>query len=280
MGLGGYLTWTAVSREIVKSGKARRTLPCEIHEGQYLKIVQSDIWKNNPYMTTDYREYEQGNALLLQLNNPDTNYCKVDTPTKCQQRSDKHCIRQICEYYDVKDPELRCEIFLTDEEKSKVERLTSELQDKFVIIEPHSKKDYTPNKEYSFEKWQKIVNKVSKYVQIVQIGNKKEKILDNVVNLVGKTTFREASGIIGKSCLFASTEGGLIHAATAAHTTSLVILTGFGDPKLWSYPQNINVYIGKHGPCGLKVPCWECLKDVEEHDETEIINLILSHLEK
>ena len=277
MGLGGYLTWTAVSREVVESGKAKKTLPCEIN-GQYLKIVESDIWKNNPYMTTDYEEYQQGNVLLLQLNNPDTNYCKVDTPSRCQQRSDKHCVKQICEYYGVRDPELRCEIFLTDKEEARVEELTSDLPDRFVVIEPHSKKDYTPNKEYSFDKWQKIVNTVSKYVRVVQIGNKKERILDNVVDLVGKTSFREAAGIIGKSCLFMSTEGGLVHAATAMDTKSLVVMTGFGDPKLWSYPQNINVFIGKHGPCGLKIPCQDCLKDVEEHDEKEIIDIVLSHL--
>jgi ADP-heptose:LPS heptosyltransferase len=280
VGLGGYLTWTAVSREIVESGKAKKTLPCEIHNGQYLKIVQSDVWKNNPYITTDYREYEQGNALLLQLNNPDTNYCKIDTPTRCHQRADIHCIKQICEYYGIEHPELRCGIFLTNKEKTRIEELTNGLQDRFIVIEPHSKKEYTPTKEYSFDKWQKIVNKVSKYVQVVQVGNKKEKILDNVVDLVGKTTFREASGIIGKSSLFVSTEGGLVHAATAANTTSLVVLTGFGDPKLWSYPQNINVYIGKHGPCGLKVPCQQCLKDVEEHNEMEIVDMILSHLER
>ena len=222
-------------------------------------------------MTTDYEEYQQGNVLLLQLNNPDTNYCKVDTPSRCQQRSDKHCVKQICEYYGVRDPELRCEIFLTDKEEARVEELTSDLPDRFVVVEPHSKKDYTPNKEYSFDKWQKIVNTVSKYVRVVQIGNKKERILDNVVDLVGKTSFREAAGIIGKSCLFMSTEGGLVHAATAMDTKSLVVMTGFGDPKLWSYPQNINVFIGKHGPCGLKIPCQDCLKDVEEHDEKEII---------
>ena len=30
MGLGGYLAWTAVAREIVQSGKAKKLLPCEV----------------------------------------------------------------------------------------------------------------------------------------------------------------------------------------------------------------------------------------------------------
>ena len=76
-----------------------------------------------------------------------------------------------------------------------------------------------------------------------------------------------------------STEGGLVHAATAVDTKSLVIMTGFGDPKLWSYPQNINIFIGKHGPCGLKIPCPDCLADVQDHDEKQVINAVLAYLE-
>ena len=92
MGLGGYLAWTAVAREIVQSGKAKKLLPCEVHGGQYLKIVESEIWKNNPYISLDYQEYQSGHALPLQLNNPRTNYCKNDTPTRAFHRFDKHII--------------------------------------------------------------------------------------------------------------------------------------------------------------------------------------------
>ena len=81
MGLGGYLTWTAVSREIVESGKAKKTLPCEIH-GHHLKIVDSDIWKNNPYMTTDYQDFRRGDAILLQLNNHATAPCSASPADK------------------------------------------------------------------------------------------------------------------------------------------------------------------------------------------------------
>jgi len=279
MGLGGYLTWTAVSRELVKHGKAKKIFPCEIHNGK-LKIVNSDIWKNNPYITTDYSECERGDAFLLKFNNPDISYCKLDTPLHCVHRDDKHCIKQMCEYYGIDDPELRCEIYFTDEEKKNIERITTNLADEFVVIEPHSKKEYTPNKEYSFEKWQNIVNIISKHIQVVQVGNKKERILENVYDLVGRTTFREAAGIIDNSCLFTSTEGGLAHAATATSTKSLIVMTGFTNQVLWAYPQNINVFIGKHGPCGLKVCCKKCLKDVQEHDEQEIVNLVMRHLEE
>ena len=37
-----------------------------------------------------------------------------------------------------------------------------------------------------------------------------------------------------------------------------------------AYPQNVNINLGKHGPCGLKVRC-ECFSEVMNHDFREII---------
>ena len=47
----------------------------------------------------------------------------------------------------------------------------------------------------------------------------------------------------------------------------------------WSYPQNININLASHGPCGLKIECPRCVQDVIEHDENEIIEKIKEFLE-
>ena len=216
----------------------------------------------------------------MQLNHPAANYCLKDEPEKCIHSAKQHCIKHICAFFKIYNPLLKCDIFFTEEEKTKIKTFTSTLDKKFVVIEPHSKKDYTPNKEYSFEKWQKVVDELSKHIQVVQVGNKEGEILDNVVDLTGKTSFREAAGIIGDSSLLISTEGGLIHAATAVYTTSLVVHGGFSPFVLWSYPQNINIRVGGHGPCGYKIPCAECREDVENHNESEIVEKALDFLKK
>ena len=46
-----------------------------------------------------------------------------------------------------------------------------------------------------------------------------------------------------------------------------------------AYPQNININISSHGTCGLKIPCEQCKKDVETHNEQEIIDKALNYLE-
>jgi len=278
VGLGGYLAWTAAAREIVKSGKSNKVLPCEIHGGQYIKIIENEVWKNSPHITMNYGECQSGQAIPLQLNNPITNYCKKDTPKKAHHRYDKHIIEQICEYYDIYTPELRCELFFTEEEKETANSLASCLSDDFITIEPESKNNYTPNRVYPFEKWQSIVDVLSKKVQVVQIGNPSSRILKNVTSLVGKTTFREAALLIGKSKMFISAEGGLSHAATTTDTPALVVITGYQHEKMVAYPQNINLNISTHGPCGLKVECPECKSDAENHDWTEICDIAKERL--
>jgi ADP-heptose:LPS heptosyltransferase len=211
----------------------------------------------------------------LVLNNPQANYCKKDTPEKAYHRTDAHIIEQYCEVYGIKNPTLRCYIDFFDDEKAEIEKLIKNYigNKEFITVEPHSKDNYTRNRSYDFEKWQSIVDELKEEFTIVQLGNS-NKILNNVVNLTGITTFIQAVGVIGKSKLFMSTEGGLVHAATAVDTKSLVIITGYQSEKMVAYPQNINVNISSHGPCGLKIECKDCKNDLNNHDWKKIVQLV------
>ena len=55
MGLGGHLTWTAVARELVNKSQNKnlKILPVEIIGNQAANVIQSEIFVNNPYFTTD-----------------------------------------------------------------------------------------------------------------------------------------------------------------------------------------------------------------------------------
>ena len=277
MGLGGYLTWTAAAREISQRSGAK-TLPFEQH-GSALKLIKSPIFFNNPYISQSFTDEF---LIPLQLNNPASNYCKQDMPDRCVQRGDKHIIEQICEVYGIQNPKLKCDIFLTEEENKFVENILRDSvgDNSFLVVEPHSNCEYTVNRGYPFEKWQLVVNELCKKFYVIQIGNSNVQTLSGVIDLTGKTSFRQAAGIIGKSKLFLSSEGGLVHAATSQNTTSLVIITDYESEKMVAYPQNININVGRgHGPCGMKIKCDECEKDVNSHDHEEIINKAMYFLE-
>lgn len=268
MGLGGYLAWTAVTREIKKRiDEDIKVLPCEGDGRNITKFVRSPVFENNPYIA---KKDEKSRLFPLFLNNPQANYCKTDTPLMAHHRYDKHMIAQMCEFYGIDNPELKCEMYYTNHERQKVKGLVSDIGP-FVTIEPISKTNYTPNREYPFAKWQRVVDELSKQIKVVQVGAAGSRLLDGVVDLRGKTSFREAALVIGESKAFLSSEGGLVHAATTVDTPSVVVITGYQHPDMVAYPQNVNINLGKHGPCGLKVKCDECFSEVINHDYFEIV---------
>ena len=228
MGLGGYLTWTAVAREIRKKyGSNIKLLPVEQY-ASFFKFIEKDIeiFRNNDDFCLKYHEgaSKKWHILPLVLNNPDANYCKKDTPQKAFHRYDKHIIEQICDLYGIDNPELKCYIpegSYSSEEwfKKKMQEWFGDYNDhcppRFLTIEPNSKTNYTPNRSYPFENWQKIVNGLKNKIPIVQVGVQGSRVLENVIDWTGKTTFFNTARMIGYSNLFLSTEGGLVHAATA-----------------------------------------------------------------
>tara|TARA_B100000214_G_scaffold373551_1_gene354108 strand:+ start:176 stop:1009 length:834 start_codon:yes stop_codon:yes gene_type:complete len=276
VGLGGYLMWTGVAREIWKR-TGMKSLPIESH-GPTIKMIHSPIFYNNPYIVQPQEKFETVFPLIL--NNPATNYCKKDTPEKAFHRYDKHIISQVCEAYGINDPQIRCDIFLTENEKIFLDEFRSQIpSENYVTIEPFTKDEYTINKTYPFEKWQIVANEISKLTTVVQIGQKTDKLLNNCINMTGSTTFREAAAIISESKLFIGPEGGLMHAANATGVSSVIVITGFIHPVMTCYPENENIWIGKdHGPCGLKVECHQCKIDASSHDPKEIIEAVKRRL--
>lgn len=269
MGLGGYLLWTAVAREISHRSNAI-CLPYEALDNGMIRVIKDEIFVNNPNFT-----YDVTNIFPLQLNNPHTNYCKLDTPARAHHRYDKHVIAQICEYYGIDDPKLKCDLFLTHEEIGIATNLIGIKSKPLIVIEPHTKDSYSVNKRYPFGKWQNVVNILKDRYDFIQVGAQGNKVLDNVKDLTGQTTFRECAAVIAEADLFLGAEGGLMHAANAVGIKSVIIVTGFLHPRMTCYPGNMNIWIGKnHGPCGMKIKCDKCSLECIQHDENEIIEII------
>jgi ADP-heptose:LPS heptosyltransferase len=281
MGLGGYLTWTATAREIRKKyGSNIKILPVEQH-GSFVKYIQSEAFENNDDFCNNLTIDKDFLLLPLVLNNPNANYCKADTSEKAVHRYDKHIIAQQCELYGIDNPQLKCKLSLSGSDTYTVRNFINDniKSKKFITIEPNSKTNYTKNRVYPFEKWQSIVNEISKKVPVVQVGVKGSKLLKNVIDATGRFTFKRTARLISWSDLFLSAEGGLTHANTCFEEgKSLVIFTGYQSEKMVAYPQNININISSHGPCGMKILCDKCKKEANEHDFRIIVNTVEKEL--
>ena len=268
MGLGGHLTWTAVSSAIFKK-KQCPSLPIENRS-----ICDfSPIFLNNKHFTTD----PDDEHFLLNLSDPNFHYL-TDHGNRVTFTTEDHIITHICKKIGLNDFDLKCHLFLTETERKKTQDIIKDLPDKYITIEPLSKTSWMQSREYPFEKWQNVVNKLNEYT-FVQIGVPGAQKLENTIYLNGKLSFRETGAIIASSELFTSTEGGLGHLANAFNTESVLVYTSYQNPKMTKYPTThvVDIALYRDKILGFKN---HDLYEIERnrHDESEIINTILEVL--
>ena len=143
------------------------------------------------------------------------------------------------------------EIFLSQSEvDSYIKKFN--LTKPYAVIGPNSKITYTPNKQWPFDNFQKVVDKTPN-IDWIQVGEKKEPLLNNVKNFVGKTNLREFFYIISRAQFVLANEGLLNHVASAFGVKSYVIQSGFSDASLARYANT--VFISSDKMCD-KSPCW------------------------
>ena len=256
--------WTAVAAA-VKEEKGLSTLPTD----NLTIITDSKIFLNNPNFTTD----QDSPHFHINLSNQTLNYLEDGDRVKFKTKD--HIISNYCRHLGIKKHELKCEIYLTDEEKENSNKIIKNLPENYIAIEPHTKTSWMQSRAYPFEKWQKIVDKLKSRMNFVQIGVEKGKKLNNVIYLNGRTTFRETSNVLKRSKLFISSEGGLVHLANAASTKSIVVYTSYQNPSMTMYPENrmIDTALYRGEILGYKSHALY-KEEGKEHDENEIIEAI------
>jgi len=182
------------------------------------------------------------------------------------------------EKLDLKDA--KPEIYFSDEEIKEFNEKFEFLKD-FSIIQPVGKTTYTPNKEWGFEKYQKVVNKTKDKINWVQVGLENEKLLENIVDFRGKTkSLRELAFVISKANFVLSNEGLLNHLAVSVGTKSFVVFSGFHPVEIAKYDTTIPIVENLQVECA---PCWlreKCPKEkkwcIEDISVEEVIIKVIN----
>jgi len=289
MGYGGALIWTGLIRNLKLKYPDKKIIVI------YKKHLKELFFKKLP---EDYKIYNNNTDILLfidkirwffikwffnkddiilvdQNNKNYYYYGKCDDKT-IEYKTGKHAIQIACDLHDIPDAILQPKIDLTEEEIKRADALLEEMQLKkaqYICIEPNFKETFTPNKAWFPGRWQELVDRLNKYInekklniRIVQIGKEPDHILEGVVKLSGKMTFRETARILEKSITFISYMGGLIHLSKAVGKKSVTLISAWEPKEVASYPDDINLYTDidcKH--CGLLVDCprdRECMKKI------------------
>ena len=304
MGYGGALIWTGLARNL-KIEHPDKKIILIYHKG-WKEIVlnrQSPdhiIYRNNPDITRVIdklswkfasQKYDSSDLIIIDMNDTKYHYWEGDNRERIFYKTGKHAIQIACNACNLENPVLRPRIVLTDQEKKNANLVIDENGLKncqYICVEPQIKGGLNQNKAWFWDRWQELADRLNQWIQanelpwkIVQVGAPGGKILKGVVDITGKTTFREAAGILENSFIFIAYVGGLVHLAAAVEKTCIVMISAWEPEELAAYPGNINLYSQIDcANCGLKVPCpieRECMKRITTDD---VFNSFLKYIEK
>ena len=137
------------------------------------------------------------------------------------------------------------------------------------------------NKQWSEQKLQNVVDKLSKRYNVIQLGSKNEPKINNVIDLRG-CTINETAKYLTYADFFIGQVGFLMHLARAVDTRSVIIYGG--REKAWQsgYPCNQN--LESDIECS---PCWQnnkcdlqkkCLSNISSEMVLEAVDKLISKL--
>jgi ADP-heptose:LPS heptosyltransferase len=138
-------------------------------------------------------------------------------------------------------------------------------------------------KEWSVERIQMVVDALAPEVEVVQLGARSDAPLQRVADYRGKTSLREAAGLIAGATIFIGLVGFLMHLARAVGTPAVIVFGGREHPTQSGYPVNRNLFTEL--PCS---PCWfwnhcpydhECMRRISAADVIAEARLLITSRE-
>lgn len=142
-----------------------------------------------------------------------------------------------------------------------------------VMLEPSVKKIGHENKDWGPINWSQLDSALwLAGVKTVQCGPPGTRFLRHVKQ-VTTPSFRMAAAVLSVARAFVGTEGGLMHAAAAVGTPSVIIWSEFISPEITGYKQHVNLReAGK--PCGMRIDCESCRRSLTAITPTKVFEAL------
>lgn len=130
-----------------------------------------------------------------------------------------------------------------------------------VMIEPQVKKIGHENKAWPQKHWHALLNQMDDDLMTVQCGPGGTLAITDAFALT--PSFRYAAAVLSVARAFIGTEGGLMHAAAAVGTPSIILWSEFIDPGVTGYDTHINLRVATK-TCGMRTDCMGCRKSMAD----------------
>jgi hypothetical protein len=241
-GIGDDLLCTTVAREL-RNRKAGRT---------WIAAKYVELFEGNPDAgVVPISDFRVGRlARLLGADARPLWYTKYEPQNDRDPEPPLHFAAMMCERAGVAGSVLiRPYLFL-----EQTEREEGKIVDNQIAIQSITRVPQMPmqNKEWLPQRFQRVINALSDQLNFVQHGSLTDPKLDNVVDLRGKTTLRQAAAIMSNSELFVGLASGLMHLARSVDCPAVIVYGGRERPEISGYVCNKNIWTAP--PCS---PCWQ-----------------------
>ena len=129
-----------------------------------------------------------------------------------------------------------------------------------VVFNPSIKQRASPNKQWPWESWQRLVEKTSssvRWIQMVEPGVRRMRFAEPIET----PSFQCAVGLVAGARAAVLHEGALHHAAAALGVPAVVIFGSYISPRVTGYDGQIALF--EDSPewplgCGARIPCEHC----------------------
>ena len=270
---GDQLMLTAAVRDLKKSHPDYRI---------NVRTSAQELWDNNPYL--DRSVTEQNADRVLQMHYP-----LIHSSTQGAYHF-IHGFRLFAEeQLGIRIPagEFCVDIHMSEQEKNDpyITNILGEAGGRKVwLVDAGHKSDFTA-KFWEFSRFQEVVDRTSDRIAWIQIGasNHFHRPLENVVNLVGKTTHRQLISLMYRA------DGVLTPVSYPAHLSTMqwkdhpnehrpcVVIAGSREPSVWEQ-YTCHQYIHNCGilKCSKRGACWKSritrLNDGSKQDMSLCVN--------
>jgi hypothetical protein len=171
------------------------------------------------------------------------------------------------------------EVHLSAEEINVFSRKFRSLPRDYALITSKSRMDYTPLKDWGASNMQSVVDSTKSRVAWVQVGSSSDPKLKDVIDIRGKTGFRELSFVISRARLIVCNEGLFTHLSSAFKTPCITVFSCFHPPEISAYPNVIPVTAPINHPYSWSDSCVRnphCLKRLSPEKVTRVVLKVLN----
>jgi ADP-heptose:LPS heptosyltransferase len=265
--LGDDLLCTIIANQLFLNGK----------KNIWVKTNYPELYYNNPYISRIVTNKNERffNYYISKLSIPEVQplYSNYNNLSDSDKIPDKHIIYKMCDSSRVQYPlKLSPFIFLTNKEKKVGSKYSG-----CIIIQSSGISSNNPmtTKEWDYNKFNDLVSKLKNKFTFVQIGANSDPLLNNVIDLRGKTNIRESASILFNAKLFIGLVGFLMHLSKAVNCKSVIIYGGREQPSQSGYIENENICTSLEcSPCWIRSNCPNNMKCMSQISVEDVLNSV------